>query len=83
MDPAIAFKFILRLMALCIVIYVVEYLWAITKSDLNWCTKKIAKSDWINVKNKPPFKWYLWNYRWNSKEQFWCGLSDSIDDSFW
>ena len=83
MDPAIGFKFIFRLMVLCIVIYVVVYLWAITKSDLNWCTKKIAKTDWINVKNKPPFKWNLWNYRWNSKEQFWCGLSDSIDDSFW
>ena len=76
MDPAIAFKFIFRLMVLCIVIYAVVYLWVITKSDLNWCTKKITKSDWIILKNKPPFKWNVWSYRWNSKEQFWCGLSN-------
>ena len=76
MEPAIVFKSIFRLMVLCIVIYVLVYLWVITKSDLSWCTKKISKSDWINIEYKPPFKWYLWDYRWNSKEQFWCGLSD-------
>ena len=83
MDPAIAFKFIFRLMVLCIVIYIVVYLWVISKSDPNWCTKRITKSDWIELQNKPPFKQNLWSYRWNSKEWFWCGLSDSIDDSFW
>ena len=83
MDPAIAFKFIFRLMVLCIVIYIVVYLWVITKSDSNWCTKRITKSDWIELQHNPPFKQNLWSYRWNSKELFWCGLSDSVDDLFW
>ena len=73
MNPDIFFKFVFRLMVLCILVHVIVYFWAISQVDLNWCSRRITKEDIENFDLNPPFKLNVWNYSWESKEQFWCG----------
>lgn len=73
MNPDCLFKCIFRSMACSIVVHIIIYLWAVSQVNLDWCSRRITKEDIKNFDLNPPFSLNVWNYSWESKEQFWCG----------